>query len=147
MMSLTKLVLLLTVCCAARTTFGYRVYKINKSYSCNNELLSEVMKDDPPENSLKERSLTYLPTDTSSFAEEKEKRTLPFARYKYLNRTQLKRKMYQNNARNNRRTKFTLSLDVPTNILSILLNIAKAKSMRAKAAANARLMAQIGRRK
>uniref|UniRef100_UPI00398F7024 urocortin 3, like n=1 Tax=Pristiophorus japonicus TaxID=55135 RepID=UPI00398F7024 len=148
MMSITKLVLLLTVCCTARTGFGSRLYKINKSYSCNNELLSEAMKDEPPENSpLKDRGFIYLPTDRSSFAEEKEKRTLPFARYKYLTRTQLKRKMYQNTARSNRRTKFTLSLDVPTNILNILLNIAKAKSMRAKAAANARLMAQIGRRK
>ncbi|GCC30083.1 hypothetical protein chiPu_0008527 [Chiloscyllium punctatum] len=148
MMSFTKLVLLLTVCCTARSNFGYRLYKINKNYSCNDELLSEAMKDEPPENSsLKDRRFDYLPTDASAFAEEKEKRTLPFARYKYLNRTQLKRKMYQNNARNNRRTKFTLSLDVPTNILNILLNIAKAKSLRAKAAANARLMAQIGRRK
>ncbi|XP_067861488.1 urocortin 3, like [Heptranchias perlo] len=148
MMSFTKLVLLLTVCCTARSSFGYRLYKINNSYSCNNKLLSEAMKDEPPENyPLKDRSFNYLPTDRSSFAEEKEKRTLPFARYKSLTRTQLKRKMYQNTARSNRRTKFTLSLDVPTNILNILLNIAKAKSMRAKAAANARLMAQIGRRK
>lgn len=44
-------------------------------------------------------------------------------------------------------TKFSLSLDVPTHILKILIDLAKAKQMRAKAAANAELMAQIGRRK
>nr|XP_055509577.1 urocortin 3, like [Leucoraja erinacea] len=145
-MSFTKLVLLLMVCCTARTGFGNGVYKLNKSYSCDNELLSEAVKEEPPENSSKDKDTTYLPNDRSSFVEEKEKRTLPFSRYKYLTRTQLKRKMYQNTARSNRRTKFTLSLDVPTNILNILLNIAKVKNMRAKAAANARLMAKIGRR-
>ncbi|NXO20325.1 UCN3 protein, partial [Cisticola juncidis] len=50
-------------------------------------------------------------------------------------------------AKGERRTKVTLSLDVPTNIMNILFNIAKAKNLRAKAAANAHLMAQIGRRK
>ncbi|XP_072922898.1 urocortin 3, like [Hemitrygon akajei] len=148
MMSFTKLVLLLIVCCTARTGFGYDTYQLNKRYSCNNELLSEAMKEESSEDSsMKDRDMIYLPNDRSSLVEEKEKRTLPFPRYKYLTRTQLKRKMYQNTARSNRRTKFTLSLDVPTNILNILLNIAKAKNMRAKAAANARLMAKIGRRK
>ncbi|XP_041129813.1 urocortin-3-like [Polyodon spathula] len=44
-------------------------------------------------------------------------------------------------------TRFSLSLDVPTSILSILLDLARAKDIRAKAAANAELMARIGRRK
>ncbi|XP_020370779.2 urocortin-3-like [Rhincodon typus] len=47
--------------------------------------------------------------------------------------------------RNSKDTRFSLSLDVPTNILSILIDLAKAKDMRAKAAANAALMAQIGK--
>ncbi|KAJ3612656.1 hypothetical protein NHX12_020922 [Muraenolepis orangiensis] len=46
-----------------------------------------------------------------------------------------------------RRSKFTLSLDVPTNIMNILFDMAKAKKLRAKAADNARLLAHIGRRK
>ncbi|KAJ1110931.1 hypothetical protein NDU88_008277 [Pleurodeles waltl] len=41
--------------------------------------------------------------------------------------------------------KFALSIDVPTTILSVLIDLAKAKDMRAKAAANADLMARIGR--
>uniref|UniRef100_A0A8C4TLM4 Corticotropin-releasing factor domain-containing protein n=1 Tax=Erpetoichthys calabaricus TaxID=27687 RepID=A0A8C4TLM4_ERPCA len=44
-------------------------------------------------------------------------------------------------------SRFSLSLDVPTKILSILIDLAKARDMRAKAAANAELMARIGRRK
>ncbi|XP_048404083.1 urocortin-3-like [Stegostoma tigrinum] len=47
--------------------------------------------------------------------------------------------------RNSKDARFSLSLDVPTNILSILIDLAKAKDMRAKAAANAALMAQIGK--
>ncbi|XP_014749737.1 PREDICTED: urocortin-3 [Sturnus vulgaris] len=58
-----------------------------------------------------------------------------------------KGKGHQERAKSDRRTKVTLSLDVPTNIMNILFNIAKAKNLRAKAAANAHLMAQIGRRK
>uniref|UniRef100_A0A8C4R5G8 Corticotropin-releasing factor domain-containing protein n=1 Tax=Eptatretus burgeri TaxID=7764 RepID=A0A8C4R5G8_EPTBU len=44
-------------------------------------------------------------------------------------------------------TKFALSVDVPTNILSVLIDLAKANDLRSKAAANAELMARIGRRK
>uniref|UniRef100_A0A4W4HP11 Corticotropin-releasing factor domain-containing protein n=1 Tax=Electrophorus electricus TaxID=8005 RepID=A0A4W4HP11_ELEEL len=44
-------------------------------------------------------------------------------------------------------TRFALSLDVPTSILSILIDLAKNHDMRAKAAANAELMARIGKRK
>ncbi|KAM7056877.1 LOW QUALITY PROTEIN: urocortin-3 [Acridotheres tristis] len=59
----------------------------------------------------------------------------------------VKGKSHQERAKSDRRAKVTLSLDVPTNIMNILFNIAKAKNLRAKAAANAHLMAQIGRRK
>nr|XP_029540082.1 urocortin-3-like [Oncorhynchus nerka] len=45
------------------------------------------------------------------------------------------------------RSRFTLSLDVPTSILSVLIDLAKNHDMRAKAAANAKLMARIGKRK
>uniref|UniRef100_A0A669PGR1 Corticotropin-releasing factor domain-containing protein n=1 Tax=Phasianus colchicus TaxID=9054 RepID=A0A669PGR1_PHACC len=43
--------------------------------------------------------------------------------------------------------KVSLSLDVPTHILRILLDLAREKELQAKAAANAELMARIGRRK
>ncbi|KAJ8259839.1 hypothetical protein GJAV_G00174070 [Gymnothorax javanicus] len=43
--------------------------------------------------------------------------------------------------------RFALSLDVPTSILSALIDLAKNQEMRAKAAANAQLMARIGKKK
>ncbi|XP_006035369.1 urocortin-3 [Alligator sinensis] len=155
-MSQDKLLLLLLILCAARTGLSLKLYKAESIFSCINAALSEAKKSPADENSLLDkRSFDYLPGEVPSSEEEeeeeevdKEKRTFPEdARYKYLSQAQVKGKMYQNQARSDRRTKFTLSLDVPTNIMNILFNIAKAKNLRAKAAANAHLMAQIGRRK
>ncbi|XP_062853043.1 urocortin-3-like [Trichomycterus rosablanca] len=44
-------------------------------------------------------------------------------------------------------SRIALSLDVPTTILSVLIDMARERDMRAKAAANAELMARIGKRK
>ncbi|XP_063072426.1 urocortin-2-like [Engraulis encrasicolus] len=44
-------------------------------------------------------------------------------------------------------SRFALSLDVPTSILSVLIDLAKNQDMRAKAASNAELLARIGKRK
>ncbi|XP_077385686.1 uncharacterized protein LOC144023755 [Festucalex cinctus] len=44
-------------------------------------------------------------------------------------------------------SRFALSLDVPTSILSVLIDLAKNQDLRTKAAANAELMARIGKRK
>uniref|UniRef100_A0A663M686 Corticotropin-releasing factor domain-containing protein n=2 Tax=Athene cunicularia TaxID=194338 RepID=A0A663M686_ATHCN len=43
--------------------------------------------------------------------------------------------------------KVSLSLDVPTHVLKILLDLDREKELQAKAAANAELMARLGRRK
>ena len=43
-------------------------------------------------------------------------------------------------------SRFALSLDVPTSILSVLIDLAKNQDMRTKAAANAELMARIGKK-
>ncbi|XP_057273735.1 urocortin-3-like [Pezoporus wallicus] len=43
--------------------------------------------------------------------------------------------------------KVSLSLDVPTHVLSTLLELAREKELQAKAAANAELMARLGRRR
>ncbi|XP_053932883.1 urocortin-2 [Cuculus canorus] len=43
--------------------------------------------------------------------------------------------------------KLSLSLDVPTHVLQILLDLARERELQAKAAANAKLMARLGRRK
>ncbi|XP_078512145.1 urocortin-3-like [Lissotriton helveticus] len=149
-----RLFLVLIMLCAARTNISYKVYKAEPLFSCLNEVLSDAKRRHLEEDSLlSKRGLDYLPGEDLLSEEEeeddkdKEKRTFPGARYKYISQAQLKGKVYQNKAKSDRRTKFTLSLDVPTNLMNILFNIAKAKNMRAKAAANAQLMAQIGRRK
>nr|QGY64111.1 urocortin 3 precursor [Acipenser dabryanus] len=148
MMSYTRTLLLFTVLCISRTSYCYKLYRSESSFLCNNEILSEAKKNDLENNPIPKRGgFIYLPGDGLSSGEEREKRTFPASRYKYLTQTKLKGKMYQNSAKSGRQTKFTLSLDVPTNIMNILFNIAKAKNLRAKAAANARLMSQIGRRK
>uniref|UniRef100_A0A8C0IUY3 Corticotropin-releasing factor domain-containing protein n=1 Tax=Chelonoidis abingdonii TaxID=106734 RepID=A0A8C0IUY3_CHEAB len=149
------LMLLLLVACAVQTGLSLKLYKAESLFSCINAALSEAEKSHLEENSLVDRRSFDSPPGKEAPSqheeeeeEEKEKRTFPGdARYKYLSQAQLKGKMYQNRAKPDRRTKFTLSLDVPTNIMNILFDIAKAKNLRAKAAANAHLMAQIGRRK
>ncbi|NWY68322.1 UCN3 protein, partial [Erithacus rubecula] len=97
---------------------------------------------------LDKRQAPSLEEEEDGEEEEEElgKRTFPGDGHsKYASQAQ--GKGHQNRAKSDRRTKVTLSLDVPTNIMNILFNIAKAKNLRAKAAANAHLMAQIGRRK
>ncbi|XP_027714726.1 urocortin-3 [Vombatus ursinus] len=138
-------------------------------FSCINTALSGAKSQQGDDSSLSKRSFGYISSEELSSEEEdkeekeeddenKEKRTLSGGsggigtgiegtRYKYQSQAQLTRKLYQNKAQSDRHTKFTLSLDVPTNIMNILFNIAKAKNLRAKAAANAHLLAQIGRRK
>ncbi|XP_006120397.2 urocortin-3 isoform X2 [Pelodiscus sinensis] len=152
-MSPTRFVLLLLILCAARTGLSLKLYKAESLFNCINAALSEAEKSLLEENSpLDKRNSDYPPGKEApspreeAEEEEKEKRTFPEdARYQY--QAPLKGKMHQTRAKSDRRTKFTLSLDVPTNIMNILFDIAKAKNLRAKAAANAHLMAQIGRRK
>ncbi|MBZ3885529.1 Urocortin-3 [Sciurus carolinensis] len=160
------LLLLLLLLGAPGAGLSHKFYRARPVFSFLSTTLAEVKKsqlEDVP--LLGKRSFHYLPSQDPSSGEEKEeeeekqdkdKRTFPGSgggggagntRYKYLSQAQHKGKLYQDKAKSDRRTKFTLSLDVPTNIMNILFNIAKAKNLQAKAAANAHLMAQIGRKK
>ncbi|KAM5235223.1 urocortin-3 [Ctenodactylus gundi] len=160
------LLLLLLLLGDPRTGLSHKFYKAGPIFSCPNTALSEVQKSQLEDAALlSKRSFPYLPGQDPSSRDEKEeeeeatqykdKRTLAGSggaggvgstRFKYLSQAQHKGKLSQDKAKGDRRTKFTLSLDVPTNIMNILFNIAKAKNLRAKAAANAHLMAQIGRK-
>ncbi|XP_072212906.1 urocortin-3 [Excalfactoria chinensis] len=153
-MSHAKLLFLLALLCATETSRAFRLYNAASIFSCLNAALTEAQKSLPEENTvLDKRGYDYHPAEEASEEEEETeedrgKRTFPGeGHYKYTSQAQVKGKTYQNRAKSDRRTKVTLSLDVPTNIMNILFNIAKAKNLRAKAAANAHLMAQIGRRK
>ncbi|KFP78829.1 PREDICTED: urocortin-3 [Acanthisitta chloris] len=156
-MSHSRLLLLLVLLCAAKTSHALSFSNAASIFSCLNAALREAQKNLPEDNSIvAKRGLdSPLPEELSEeqegdeiLEEEMGKRTFPGeGHYKYISQAQVKGKTYQNRAKSDRRTKVTLSLDVPTNIMNILFNIAKAKNLRAKAAANAHLMAQIGRRK
>ncbi|OXB69943.1 UNVERIFIED_CONTAM: hypothetical protein H355_003288 [Colinus virginianus] len=153
-MSHAKLLLLLALLCATETSRAFHLYNTASIFSCLNAALTEAQKSLPEENTvLDKRGYDYHAAEEASeeeeeAEEERGKRTFPGeGHYKYTSQAQVKGKTYQNRAKSDRRTKVTLSLDVPTNIMNILFNIAKAKNLRAKAAANAHLMAQIGRRK
>nr|XP_004662460.1 urocortin-3 [Jaculus jaculus] len=141
-----------------RTSDSHKVYRAAPAFGCPSTALSEVkasQEEDAP--LLNKRSFPGLPGRDPSSAEEEErqdqgKRTFSGSaaggtRYKYAPQLQQKGKLYPDKPGGDRRAKFTLSLDVPTNIMNILFNIAKARSLRAKAAANAHLMAQVGRKK
>lgn len=157
------LLLLLLLLGDPRTGLSHKFYKAGPVFGCRNTALSKVkenqMEDVPL---LSKKSFYYLPKQDPSSREEeeekqdKDKRTFPGSggggragstRYKYLSQDQQKKKLYHDKGKSDQRTKFTLSLDVPTNIMNILFSIAKAKNLRAKAAANAHLMAQVGRKK
>ncbi|KAM6147340.1 Urocortin-3 [Phoenicopterus ruber ruber] len=152
----TRLLLLLTLLCAAETGRAFHLYNAASIFSCLNAALAEAQKSRPEENAILDKRSFGSPSLEEASEEEGDnvvddemgKRTFPGeGHYKYVSQAQVKGKTYQNRAKSDRRTKVTLSLDVPTNIMNILFNIAKAKNLRAKAAANAHLMAQIGRRK
>lgn len=161
------LLLLLLLLGGPRAGLSYKFYRARPIFSCLSTALAEVRQSQQEDVSpLSKRSFHALPSQDPSSGKEKEeeeeekqdkdKRTFPGSgggggagntRYKYLPQTQHKGKLSQDKTKGDRRAKFTLSLDVPTNIMNILFNIAKAKNLRAKAAANAHLMAQIGRKK
>ncbi|XP_062990494.1 urocortin-3 [Elgaria multicarinata webbii] len=159
-MTQPRLLIFLLILLASRTGRPLQLYKAESIFSCINAALAGAKKGLSGDNSPLEKRSFGFPSgregtsseddeeEARAEGEEKEKRTFPVVtRYKYLAQAQAKGKAYQDQAKSDRRTKFTLSLDVPTNIMNILFNIAKAKNLRAKAAANAQLMAQIGRRK
>ncbi|KAK2493332.1 hypothetical protein MC885_001088 [Smutsia gigantea] len=164
MLVLAHFPLLLLLLGVPQAGLSHRFYKAKPLSSCIDVALVAATKSQLEDASLlSKRSFPYLPGQDPSSGEDEEKeeekadkgkRTFSGSgdggragstRYKYLSQGELRGRLYQ--GKSDRRTKFTLSLDVPTNIMNILFNIAKAKNLRAKAAANAHLMAQIGRKK
>ncbi|XP_036744174.1 urocortin-3 [Manis pentadactyla] len=166
MLVLAHFPLLLLLLGVPQAGLSHRSYKAKPLSSCIDVALVAATKsqlEDAP--LLSKRSFPYLPGQDPSSGEDEEKeeeeadkgkRTFSGSggggragstQYKYLSQGELRGRLYRDKAKSDRRAKFTLSLDVPTNIMNILFNIAKAKNLRAKAAANAHLMAQIGRKK
>ncbi|CAN8210466.1 unnamed protein product [Coccothraustes coccothraustes] len=153
-MSHPRLLLLLVLLAAAGAGRALSLSSAASLFSCLQAALSEARPVPPEDNAVLDKrgsaspSLEEASQEDAEEEEELGKRTFPGdGHHKHAPQAQGKGKSQQNRAKSDRRTKVTLSLDVPTNIMNILFNIAKAKNLRAKAAANAHLMAQIGRRK
>ncbi|XP_059182202.1 urocortin 3, like [Centropristis striata] len=154
MLSSLKTLLLLSVLCTPTSSLCLR-----SDLLCGDQMAIGVRSDeDEPGYSPMDgwgsllQSAEYLTSSssssTSSSAESsREKRTSSPANYRFMSRTKLRGQMLRNSNKGDRRSRLTLSLDVPTNIMNVLFDVAKAKHLRAKAAENARLLAQIGRRK
>ncbi|XP_016093851.1 urocortin-3-like [Sinocyclocheilus grahami] len=147
-MWLARTLLALALLCAPVSSLCLPTYDPVSNFLCNNEVFSETNDNGQPANSLLDSlKLLYKSAHSLSSEEPRERRTIPASKYRYLSQTQLRSKLYRNSTKSDRRSQVTLSLDVPTNIMNILFNIAKAKNLRAKADDNARLLAQIGKRK
>lgn len=157
--------LLLLLLGAPRMGLSHKFSKAKYTFCCISTALSEAKKsqlEDAP--LLSKKGFAFLPSQDPSSGEDQEredergskmKRTVSgprggggtgSPRYKYLSQPQPRGRLHQNKTKSDRRTKLTLSLDVPTNIMNVLFSIAKTKNLRAKAAANTHLMAQIGRK-
>lgn len=134
MQSLRTVLLVLAVLCTPVSSLCLRAYDSDSGFLCDGELLSSADAE----------RVVNAPYDGQ---ESRERRTLPGSSYKFLSHTLLRSKLYGSGARSDRRSRVTLSLDVPTNLMNALFDIARAKNLRAKAAHNARLMAQIGKRR
>uniref|UniRef100_A0A8C2RHC6 Corticotropin-releasing factor domain-containing protein n=1 Tax=Capra hircus TaxID=9925 RepID=A0A8C2RHC6_CAPHI len=152
------LLVLLLLLGAPQAGLSQRSPIAGSSLSCLHTALREAEKSQRKDTSgLIKRTFPALPRgdpDDQEGQEEEDtkKRTFPGSvggsgGGGYPSQAQFQGRPSQEKAKSDRRTKVTLSLDVPTNIMNILFNIAKAKNLRAKAAANAHLMAQIGRKK
>ncbi|CAL8318406.1 unnamed protein product [Lota lota] len=154
MLSTLRTLLLISVLCARSSSLCLRLYHSGSDVLCDHEHNQDLSGDQ--RGSV--RAPNYSPvadnwgsmfrsSEFLSSADSRAKRTNNGQpNYRILSQTKLRSKILQNSARSDRRSKFTLSLDVPTNIMNILFDIAKAKNLRAKAADNARLLAQIGRK-
>ncbi|XP_068442888.1 urocortin 3, like [Clinocottus analis] len=151
-----KTVLLLSVLCTPTSSLCLRLYRTRDDLVCDDQMGVGVRRDVDGWGSLLQ-SAEYLSSSSSSSStsssssssadSSREKRTSNPANYRFVSRTKLRGQMLRNSSKGDRRSKLTLSLDVPTNIMNVLFDVAKAKNLRAKAVENARLLAHIGRRK
>ncbi|XP_034434885.1 urocortin 3, like [Hippoglossus hippoglossus] len=150
MLSSLKTLLLLSVLCAPTSSLCLRLYHSRSDLLCTDQLEEPGYSPVEDWGSLLQSAeyLTSLSSSSSSSGESgRGKRTSSPANYRFMSRTKLRGQMLRNSSKGDRRSRLTLSLDVPTNIMNVLFDVAKAKNLRAKAAENARLLAQIGRRK
>lgn len=133
-MSYIKPLFVLTVLCASTSCHRIKLYKSEPSL-----LDSDISARNYQFTGADGLGNRYLPKSTFDSQEYRRRRIFPTSYLKQVDQ--------RNAPKSDQQAKFTLSLDVPTNIMNILFSIAKDKNLRAKADDNARLLAQIGKRK
>uniref|UniRef100_A0A3Q3VV46 Corticotropin-releasing factor domain-containing protein n=1 Tax=Mola mola TaxID=94237 RepID=A0A3Q3VV46_MOLML len=142
MLSSLKTLLLFSVLCTPTYSLSLRLSRSRLGLLCDARTAVGAGSD--------EDEPGYTPADgwpSLLQSSSREKRTSSPANYRFMRRTNLRGQVLRNSSKGERRSRLTLSLDVPTNIMNVLFDVAKAKSLRAKAAENARLLAHVGRRK
>ncbi|XP_035466295.2 urocortin 3, like [Scophthalmus maximus] len=167
MLSSLKTLLLLSVLCTPTSGLCLRLDHARSGLLCDDRMAAdedergfspadgwgsllqsaEYLASSSSSSSSSSTSSSSSSTSSSSAETSRERRTSSPANYRFMSRTKLRGQMLRNSSKGDRRSRLTLSLDVPTNIMNVLFEVAKAKNLRAKAAQNARLLAQIGRRK
>lgn len=151
MLSSLKTLLLLSVLCTPTSSLCLHLSDQRLPLLCDDHMAVGLRGDgDVPVYSPADDWASLLQSGeylSSSADSSREKRTAAPANYRFMRRTKLREQVLHNSNKGHRRSRLTLSLDVPTNIMNVLFDVAKAKNLRAKAAENARLLAHIGRRK
>lgn len=151
MLSSLKTLLLLSVLCTPTSSLCLHLSDYRLPLLCDDHMAVGLRGDgDVPGYSPADDWASLLQSaylSSSSAESSREKRTAAPANYRFMRRTKLRGQVLRNSSKGDRRSRLTLSLDVPTNIMNVLFDVAKAKNLRAKAAENARLLAHIGRRK
>ncbi|XP_061524088.1 urocortin 3, like [Phycodurus eques] len=137
MLSSLKTLLLLSVLCSPSSSLCLRLARGRFDLLCDHRLAGGFSPEDGW-GSLLRSSADYLADSSAS----REKRT-----YSAAPKSRFQKSRAKLRGQDERRSRLTLSLDVPTNIMNVLFDVAKAQNLRAKAAENARLLAHIGRRK
>ncbi|XP_061663319.1 urocortin 3, like [Syngnathoides biaculeatus] len=141
MLSSLKTLLLLSVLCSPSSNLCLRLARGRSDVLCERRAPGGISPEDAW-GSLPQSPADYLADSAAS----REKRTYGAgAKARFL---KSRAKLRGGGAgQDERRSGVTLSLDVPTNIMNVIFEMVKARKQREKAAENARLLAQIGRRK
>ncbi|XP_019738750.1 urocortin 3, like [Hippocampus comes] len=148
MLSSLKTLLLLSVLCPPSSCLCLRLARGRSDLLCDNQMAAGGrFSSENVWGSLLQSSAEYLGASASEESSSREKRTFNPAKSRFQSRAKLRGSLLRNGGKEERRSQLTLSLDLPTNIMNVIFEMAKDQNLRSKADENARLLARIGRRK
>ncbi|XP_037099657.1 urocortin 3, like [Syngnathus acus] len=147
MLSSLKTLLLLLVLCPSSSSLCLRLARGRSDLICDHQMAGGGFSSEDAWGSLLRSSAEYLVASAPEESASREKRTYNPAKTRFQSRAKIRGSLLRNGGKEEHRSQLTLSLDLPTNIMNVLFDVAKAQNLRSKAADNARLLARIGRRK